>query len=390
MSPSLAAALVRAEREKLAGVQRIRLGVPFLDFFAGSGLVTEALRGYFTCVWANDICPKKRAVYVANHGSDHFHLKSITDVSGVELPPAILSWASFPCQDLSLAGKLGGISSSRSGLVWEWLRILDEMPCPPPLLVAENVSGLVSAAKGANYLTLHRALTDKGYHVGAVLLDAAHWLPQSRPRTFVIAVSKAVDVASFRADGPQWCHPQGLARALFGLDATWWVLPRPKAPAPALESLIDLDAPYHTDERGRKTLELIPPHHRERLSRETALGRQVFPGYKRTRDGNQVLELRFDGVSGCLRTARGGSSREFLVVSTPDGYRTRLLTVREAARLMGAPDMYKLPGSYNDAYSAMGDAVAVPVVRHLAAHLLSPLAAQVLEGQCDCSTSSTT
>ena len=53
---------------------------------------------------------------------------------------------------------------------------------------------------------------------------------------------------------------------------------------------------------------------------------------------------------------------------------TRLLTIREAARLTGAPDGYLIPGTYNDGYGAMGDAVAVPVVRFLAQHLLCPLA----------------
>ena len=54
--------------------------------------------------------------------------------------------------------------------------------------------------------------------------------------------------------------------------------------------------------------------------------------------------------------------------------RSRLMTVRECARLMGAPDTYEIPGSYNDGYRAMGDAVAVPVTRWLTRHLLAPLA----------------
>ena len=61
--------------------------------------------------------------------------------------------------------------------------------------------------------------------------------------------------------------------------------------------------------------------------------------------------------------------------STMTGLETRLLTARETARLMGAPDSYKLPGSYNDGYRAMGDAVAVPVAKWLARYLLAPLAA---------------
>jgi DNA (cytosine-5)-methyltransferase 1 len=99
----------------------------------------------------------------------------------------------------------------------------------------------------------------------------------------------------------------------------------------------------------------------------------VFPGYKRTRNGNQVLELRFDSVAGCLRTPEGGSSRQLLVICRDGTFTTRLLTVREAARLMGAPENYRILGSYNDGYRAMGDGVAVPAVRYLACHLLAPL-----------------
>lgn len=102
-------------------------------------------------------------------------------------------------------------------------------------------------------------------------------------------------------------------------------------------------------------------------------GRAVFPGYKRIRNGKQVLELRFDGIAGCLRTPEGGSSRQFLVIKENGSFKTRLLTIKEAAALMGAPKNYKLPGTYNDGYKAMGDAVAVPVSRYLAKNLLAPL-----------------
>lgn len=103
-----------------------------------------------------------------------------------------MSWASFPCQDLSLAGSLGGIHASRSGLVWEWLRVLDEMTEQPKMLVLENVIGLLSTNKGENYSVLHHALTERDYRCGAIVINASHFVPQSRPRVFIIAVKKAV------------------------------------------------------------------------------------------------------------------------------------------------------------------------------------------------------
>ena len=102
--------------------------------------------------------------------------------------------------------------------------------------------------------------------------------------------------------------------------------------------------------------------------------RMVATGYRRTRNGSQQLELRFDGVAGCLRTPGGGSSKQYVVVRENGQNHARLLTVREAARLMGAPDSFMLPGTYNDGYYAMGDAVALPVAKFIGKTILLPLA----------------
>ena len=95
----------------------------------------------------------------------------------------------------------------------------------------------------------------------------------------------------------------------------------------------------------------------------------------RLQDGRKVqrAEVRFDGLAGCLRTPRGGSSRQVLAVVGAGQVRTRLLTPREAARLMGLPDTYELPKAATSALHVAGDGVAVPVVRWLAQELLAPL-----------------
>jgi DNA (cytosine-5)-methyltransferase 1 len=348
----------------------------FLEFFAGSGLVAEGLKGYFKAAWANDISERKAAVYYANQGKRHFVLGSIADIKGKDLPEAPLAWASFPCQDLSLAGLSKGIHGSRSGLVWEWLRVIDEMPIRPPVLVAENVSGLVSAAKGEHYRTLHNALTERGYNCGAILLDAARWIPQSRPRIFIIAVDAKITIPkTLIRDNPGWLQGDSIPKAAIGLkNYIWWNMPEPSSRKKQLKDIIEWDAPFASGEYESHNISLIAPHHAEVLKKipesETPF---VVPGYKRTRNGKQVLELRFDNTAGCLRTPGGGSSKQQLIFKYNNNLRIRLLTVREAARLMGAPDKYLLPGNYNDGYMAMGDAVAVPVVKWLAKYLLDPL-----------------
>ncbi|OWR33150.1 DNA (cytosine-5-)-methyltransferase [Saccharibacillus sp. O23] len=344
----------------------------FVEFFSGSGLVSYALREHFQVVWANDNSKKKAEVYTANHGMESFHLKDINLVKGGDIPESSLSWASFPCQDLSLAGASGGIHAERSGLVWQWLRVLDEMKEKPPILVAENVVGLVSAKGGTHYQVLHRALVERGYKAGAILLDAVQFIPQSRPRIFVIAVHESVPVPSkLIGAGPSWLHSKAVQSAAIGLENwIWWHLPIPEIREQTLEDLVEWDAPCDDEEKTAKNLALIPERHLNRLLNEDI---NVAPGYKRTRNGKQTLELRFDNIAGCLRTPQGGSSRQLLVLKKDGKLSTRLLTAREIARLMGAPDEYKLPGSYNDGYKAMGDAVAVPVAEYLANQLLSPL-----------------
>jgi DNA (cytosine-5)-methyltransferase 1 len=348
----------------------------YLEFFAGSGLVAQGLKDVFAPIWANDICEKKAAVYAANHSEQHFHLGSVADVKGGELPTAKLAWASFPCQDLSLAGLTEGIHGARSGLVWEWLRVIDEMPAAPPILVAENVLGLVSSGGGKHYKTLHSALVARGYKVGAMALDAIRWVPQSRPRVFVVAVKEGIEIPpGLSSSGPTWIHTEAVQKAAIGLpNWVWWQLPEPPAREAKLVDLIDWDAASAAREADERNIKLISPKHAAVLSTLTETERFAAPGYKRTREGKQVLELRFDGVAGCLRTPGGGSSRQFLVIKKDGKLQSRLLTIRETARLMGAPDSYRIPGSYNDGYKAMGDAVAVPVAQWLAQKLLSPLA----------------
>lgn len=347
------------------------------EFFAGSGLVAYGLKGLFAPVWANDISEQKAIVYTENFDSRHFHLGDIKDVRGAALPYAHLSWASFPCQDLSLAGSLGGIHASRSGLVWEWLRVLDEVADKPRILLIENVTGLLSVGKGENYKKLHSALNERGYRCGTIVLNASMFVPQSRPRVFVIAVEKGYPIPAFLMDdGPNWLHSKTAAELGRDLpDWIWWKAEKPARTQLRIEDIIETDAPFDKDD----VLRLIPQKHMDKLNRQETV---YATGYRRTRHGEQQLELRCDGIAGCLRTPEGGSSKQFLIVKKDGELHARLLTVREVARLMGAPDDYVLPGTYNDGYMAMGDAVALPVARFIGETFLRRIAEAIYCDQC--------
>ncbi|MBF0285693.1 MAG: DNA cytosine methyltransferase [Magnetococcales bacterium] len=306
---------------------------------------------------------------------------------------ADLAWASFPCQDLSLAGAGAGLRGARSGTFWPFwalMRGLRREGRAPRLIVLENVRGAITSHGGEDLAAIVRAVGKAGYVVGALVIDAVHFLPQSRPRLFIVAVDRAIPLPpALRSDAPQapW-HPASLERVLARLTAAereawvWWRLP---SPPPRPGQLLDLleahpqETPWHGPEETARLLALMTPVQRAKVAAMQAAGERQAGGlFKRTRkeaDGGrrQRAEVRFDGVAGCLRTPAGGSSRQTVVLVEGGEVRSRLLSPREAARLMGLPEAYPLPASRSDAYHLTGDGVAVPVVRFLASHLLEPL-----------------
>ena len=353
----------------------------FYDFFAGAGLATLGLRHSWQCVWANDISPRKAAVYTANFGSGHFMLGDVAQVAATQLPqPVEMAWASFPCQDLSLAGWRRGLAAERSGVFWAFWRILRDLAVRnqrPPIVVIENVVGLLY---GDSFPGLCEAMASLGMQFGALVIDARHFVPQSRPRVFLIAVDGSIDCSAFTLDQPipAWT-PGALMEAHNRLPNDmrsswrWWRLPAPEPLRRSIAEVIE-DQPCHSPQQTQALLGMMSNINREKIDRAVQFPtRQVGFLYKRIREGAQRAEVRFDGLSGCLRTPRGGSSRQTVVIVENGRIRTRLLSPREAARLMGVPDSFVLPDRYNDAYKAMGDGVVAPVVSWLSDHLLRPL-----------------
>jgi len=361
----------------------------FYDFFAGAGLATLGLGPAWECVWANDIDPRKEAVYIANFGNEHFVRKDVANVSASEFEqPAELAWASFPCQDLSLAGWRRGLSAERSGTFWSFWRImyeLHERGERPPMIAIENVTGLLY---GDSFVGLCEALAGLDMQYGALVMDARRFLPQSRPRVFVVCVDSRVDCSAFTSPepAPEWT-PEALrsarARLNDGVEQLWrwWRLPAPKTAKKSLSRIIQRNptgVEWHTPQETSYLLSLMNEKNFGKVEEaKQRAGLQVGLVYKRMREGVQRAEIRFDGLAGCLRTPKGGSSRQTVVIVEDGVIRSRLLSPREAARLMGVEDTFKLPNNYNESYKAMGDGVAVPVVRWLSERLLFPLAEHV-------------
>jgi DNA (cytosine-5)-methyltransferase 1 len=234
------------------------------------------------------------------------------------------------------------------------------------------------------------ALGDANYRYGAVVIDARHFLPQSRARVFFVAAASDVDIPNgLLGERPnQDWHSTALTTAHSRLSSKakskwiWWRLPRPPVRNVRFADLIEerpTGCRWHTEAETERLLKMMTPLHIAKIENARTSGiRHVGGVYKRTRLDEfgvkrQRAEVRFDDTAGCLRTPGGGSSRQTILVIDGPSTRSRLLSPREAARLMGLDDSYKLPVRYNDAYHIAGDGVCVPVVRFLTAHLLEPL-----------------
>ncbi len=347
------------------------------------------------CAFANEWCEKKAASYRAYFGCDELKVEDVANVSLEDLPGVpTLVWASFPCQDLSLAGSGAGLRGARSGTFKDFWKLVGEMASldrAPKIVVLENVVGALSSHNGRDFAALIGAVAQCGYLVGGLVIDAVRFLPQSRPRLFIVGVRSKASIPSGLVSAvpdERW-HTASVRDAHERLPENlraawlWWTLPSPPATTSLLSEIIE-DEPsgveWHTAEQTTHLVNLMSPLHLKKLEKAKQLRtRVVGTVYKRMRpDENgariQRAEVRFDQISGCLRTPTGGSSRQVIVVVEGKQVRSRLLSPREAARLMGVPEDYPLPLNYNEAYHLFGDGLAVPVVAWLSTHLLTPIA----------------
>ena len=367
----------------------------FYEFFAGGGMARAGLGPGWTCLFANDFDARKGLAYQANWGTGgELRVGDIRALTPADLPgQADLAWGSFPCQDLSLAGAGAGLEGDRSGTFypfWDLMRGLVAEGRGPRIVALENVCGTLTSHGGRDFQAICETFTGAGYRHGALVINADLFLPQSRPRLFLIGVrgDVAVDPALLAPEPVGPFHTPGLRRAVAGLPETaragslWWNVPPPPRRNTSFADLIE-EAPtgvaWHTPAETERLVSLMAPVHRAKLEAARRAGRRMVGGvYRRTRteaDGvkRQRAEVRFDDVAGCLRTPAGGSSRQVILVVDGPKVRSRLISARETARLMGLPDHSRLPKSYNEAYHLTGDGVAVDVVRYLAEQIFEPL-----------------
>ena len=365
----------------------------FAEFFAGAGFARLGLGSAWQCVFANEICPMKVADYRANFGDDHLVEGDIRHVTAAEVTVAIMWWLSFPCQDHSTAGRRKGFDEGERGkLVFAAMHLLHaclELGTAPKLIVLENVAGLLSAANGRDFTDVATALASAGYVFGALEMDARQFVPQSRPRVFILALRSSTVIPpglAGRKPGP-W-HGPAIRRAASRLpEATmrnwrWWQMPMPAAMGTTLGDIVDQrggsDQRWHSQTTVDRLLLAAGPADAARLAAARASG-SPFAGTVMMRPTSgpggkgRKFSFRDDGLAGCVMGKDSLHHQQLCIV---EGQQTHIrpFSRPELARLMGLPPGYALPAVKTQMYRTVGDGVVVPVVRWLAENLLEPLA----------------
>ncbi len=368
------------------------------EYFAGIGLVRLGLeQAGWKVLFANDWSHDKFEMYSAyfKDATEHYIFQDIFSVSHTNIPNTLLATASFPCIDLSLAGNLKGIGGQHSSAFWGFTQILENQTSKPPLIMLENVTGWLTSNGGQDFRITIQELNRLGYVCDVYAIDAAHFLPQSRARIFVIGVHTShvnrtctnQNILTL-AQRHSSLKTKTLEKAISAnRDLRWNFIEVPALPEKVttglnnvVENISDDDERWWLEDKVQHHLNMMSPVNLEYLTEFQDLPYYSYcTMYRRVRQGKQRAEIRKDGIAGCLRTARGGSSRQMLVKVGKGKVKMRLMTPREYARLQGVPDDYPIPSQINQALTGFGDAVCVPVITWIASHILNPLVKSIQE-----------
>lgn len=360
------------------------------EYFAGIGLVRMGLQPHgWQVVFANDISEKKYEMYNTffPDAEAHYRIGDIFDVDPSSVPSATLATCSFPCIDLSLAGNMNGmIDGDHSSAFWGFVEILKAQgESAPPLILVENVPGWLYSNEGMDFKITVQALNKLGYACDVFILDALRFTPQSRLRVFLIGTRMPISytTAELILTRPKSLLSDKLKKSIIAnKDLRWFYNEIPEPPplkssglSGIIEPMTDSDARWWSDHEVKRHLDMMNESHLERVE-QLVQGRHFSyrTFFRRRREGRQRAEVRNDDLSGCLRTAVGGSGKQFLIRAGQGSVKMRTMTPREYARLQGVPDESPITIDGVQALTGFGDAVCVPAISWIARHVLNPLA----------------
>jgi len=291
----------------------------FIDLFAGIGGIRIGFEKYFgNCVFSSEWNKYSQITYKANFGE--IPSGDITQIHESEIPNFDIILAGFPCQPFSNAGLKKGFEDSRGTLFFDIARIINYHK--PKVVFLENVKGLLSHNKGNTFFTIKKILEELGYKIYYKVLNAKDFgVPQNRERIYIIGF----------------------------LDDVNFSFPKPHKKKPLLGAILEdkVDSKYTISDK------LWAGHQRRKTEHKKKGNGFGYSIFNKNSEYTSTISARY---------YKDGSE----ILIEQKGRNPRKLTPREAARLQGFPDNFKIPVSDTQAYRQFGNSVAVPVIEALA------------------------
>uniref|UniRef100_UPI0035CC96F0 DNA (cytosine-5-)-methyltransferase n=1 Tax=uncultured Sphingomonas sp. TaxID=158754 RepID=UPI0035CC96F0 len=345
--------LIADHRQAAVGAGKFR----FIDLFAGIGGLRRGFDDEGECVFTSEWDKYSQKTYLANYECDHEVAGDITKVPMESIPAHDLLLAGFPCQPFSIAGVSkknalnrphGFLDETQGTLFFNVAKIIQHHR--PRAFLLENVKNLVNHDKGRTFEVIHRTLTeDLGYQVHWKVINSKSFVPQQRERIFIVGFRDPNDFTFADLELPDPFAGPRLGTILHPEDGTE-----------------ELDAPYTRGNIASVSEKYTLTDHLWRYlqgyaAKHKAAGNGFGFGLVGRGDVARTLSARY---------YKDGS--EILVEQK--GKNPRRLTPRECARLMGFDEPggrdFIIPVSDTQAYRQFGNAVVVPVVKAVAAHMM--------------------
>jgi len=301
--------------------------IKVIDLFAGIGGIRtgfeKVLGQKMEVVFSSELDKFAQKSYEDNYNEKPEG--DITKIKEQDIPKHDLILAGFPCQAFSVAGKREGFEDTRGTLFFDVARIAKLHR--PKLIFLENVKGFKNHDKGNTYKVVKKTLEDMGYIVSSEVLNAKNFgLPQNRERIFIVA---------------------------------------------SLEGEFNFESLKNTKKKS-KLGDILE----EEVDSKYTISDKLWAGHQRRKKehkakGNGFGYCMFDSESEYTSTIsaryyKDGSE----ILIKQENKNPRKLTPKEARKLQGFPDNYKITVSDTQAYKQFGNSVAVPVIEAIAKEIV--------------------
>ena len=301
----------------------------FFDLFAGIGGFRVGLEAHgHECVGSCEIDKYARKIYGKNFGHEPEY-KDVRDIEAKDLPEFDILCAGFPCQSFSIVGNRMGFEDKRGNLFFEIIRLAKEKRTP--VLLLENVKGLLSHEKGETFRIMLQTLDECGYDVSWQLLNSRYFVPQSRERLYIIANLRGSSGRKILPLGKVSKRNDKSRKELYATD----------------ECSSTLTATYWKGYGGGRP-----------MIKES---KPVQMNYRSNVNSNMKERVQDRDETWTLTS----NSNDFTIT---DGDRVRKLTPIECERLQGFADDWTKGVSDTQRWKCLGNAVTTNVVEYIVGH----------------------